>query len=64
MIGLRLGQVLIVNKKLLDLTELVTTDHLIPAILALCQALLSAVLLLLLVNTTKDVASKALALTQ
>lgn len=64
MVALKIGQVMILNKSLFDLTSIQSKDYLMPCILELCQTMISAVLLTILVKIAKDVATKALGLIQ
>lgn len=64
MVALKIGQVMILNKSLFDLTSIPSSDYLMPCILELCQTMISAVLLTILVKIAKDVATKALGLIQ
>ena len=64
MVALKIGQVMILNKSLFDLTSIPSSDYLMPCVLELCQTMISAVLLTILVKIAKDVATKALGLIQ
>lgn len=64
MVALKIGQVMILNKSLFDLTSIQSSDYLMPCVLELCQTMISAVLLTILVKIAKDVATKALGLIQ
>lgn len=62
LLAIEIGRGLLTNRTLFDLTTLVTTDHLVPATLALFQGMLSALILTWLVKQSQDLASKALGL--
>lgn len=64
MVGLRIGQLMIIQKSLFDLTQIQSSDYLMPCVLSLCQTMISVVLLTILVKIAKDVGTKSLGLIQ